>query len=438
MLTQKKLDSLAPMDQEYTISDRDGLSLRVRPSGIKTWIFRYRYLNRQQRITIGRYDRQHPEKGFSMPQARSEARRLGGLLERGQNPKNVIEQEKSALLREEEQKQKTLRHLVTLFDEKVISKRMRPDPPRQLLTRDVLPYLGDKQADEITRKELLSVLDRVVNRAHSRNRKKGAPTSANRLLSLLKQLFKFASQRDWVKSNPLSDITKEAVGGREKSRDRELDESELKVLLDALRIWKTAEQNILFIRFLLGSGQRIATCNGALWEEFDLNEAVWRIPPSDEERATKTISNNARKLPLSTYLLDILNEQLTSSAISRFVWPPTQGKDLDRPFNQQSINALIERNNYAGLAHFTPHDLRRSMTTRMAELCIPPHIPEKICGHQMAGMMAIYNRFSYFKEQGQALESWGGYLRYLEEHAATSGFSRLSAHSSNSAIDHET
>ena len=54
------------------------------------------------------------------------------------------------------------------------------------------------------------------------------------------------------------------------------------------------------------------------------------------------------------------------------------------------------------------------MTTRMADMDIPPHIPEKICGHVMAGVMGVYNRAEYFKGQGEALEAWGKHLKMLE------------------------
>ena len=414
MLTQKKLESLKPKVKEYTIADRDGLSIRVRPSGATSWVFRYRYLNRQGKLTLGNYDRNNPKAGFSLTQARDEARRLLGLLERGDDPKQVLDKEEEQKRQEQEREKRTFAHLVKEFDEKILSQRIRPESPRRMLERDVLPYVGKRPAEDVTRKELLKILDRVTKRSHVRTYREGAPTSANRLLSLLKQLFRFACQREWVPFNPLADITKEVVGGKELSRDRALNETELRTLFTEFQAWKTAEQNLLFIRFLLGSGQRIGTCSGATWEEFDLEQGVWFIPPSSETRATKTNSNNVRRLPLSSYLLEILNKQRRYSSLNQYVWPPLRGEHLNKPFNYQSINLLLINNNFAGLDHFTPHDLRRTMATRLADLEIAPHIPEKIMGHEMGGVMKIYNRAEYFKDQLKALNIWGSYLRGLE------------------------
>ncbi len=414
MLTQKKLDGLRPKASEYTIADRDGLYIRIRQTGAMAWIFRYRYLKKPVRITIGNYDRNNPEKGYSLVQARDEARRLLGMLERGSDPKQVLAEEETAKVREKEKEQKTFAKLVKEFDEKILSQRVRPESPRRMLAKDVLPYIGHKPAEDVTRKELLKLLDNVANRKHSRTYREGAPTSANRLLSLLKQLFRYACQRELVPFNPLADITKDVVGGREESRDRALNESELRILLTECQSWKTAEQNLLFLRFLLGSGQRVGTCSGATWEEFDLEEGIWHIPPSSKTRATKSNSNNVRRLPLSDYLLETLKKQRRYSAVSTYVWPPLRSTDLNKPFNYQSFNLLLINNKFAGLDHFTPHDLRRTMATRMADLEIAPHIPEKIMGHELGGVMQVYNRAEYFKEQLKALNIWGNYLKGLE------------------------
>ena len=126
-----------------------------------------------------------------------------------------------------------------------LSKRKRPAQPRQMLENDVLPYLKGKQACDITRKEILNILDRVRKRKHSRTHREGAPTSANRLMSLLKQLFKFAAQRDWIEYSPIMDLDKNAVGGPEPSKDRALNDAELRTLFESMKTWKTGDQNRL-------------------------------------------------------------------------------------------------------------------------------------------------------------------------------------------------
>ena len=39
-LTTKQIQSLKPRESRYSISDGNGLTLRVQPSGSKSWVFR--------------------------------------------------------------------------------------------------------------------------------------------------------------------------------------------------------------------------------------------------------------------------------------------------------------------------------------------------------------------------------------------------------------
>ena len=70
MLTQKKLDSLKPKAKEYNTPDRDGLSIRMRPSGSMSWVCRYTYLNKQDKVTIGKYNQKKPEAAWTLIDAR--------------------------------------------------------------------------------------------------------------------------------------------------------------------------------------------------------------------------------------------------------------------------------------------------------------------------------------------------------------------------------
>ena len=80
--------------------------------------------------------------------------------------------------------------------------------------------------------------------------------------------------------------------------------------------------------------------------------------------------------------------------------------------------ALDQRISDSGvaLAHWTHHDLRRSMATHMAESGTPPHIIEAILNHvsgHKAGVAGIYNRASYEPQKRIALEKWADHVEAL-------------------------
>jgi len=55
---------------------------------------------------------------------------------------------------------------------------------------------------------------------------------------------------------------------------------------------------------------------------------------------------------------------------------------------------------------FTPHDLRRTLRTKLAEIGISDVIAERVLGHKLQGVLGIYNRHSYDAEKKQALGLW--------------------------------
>jgi integrase len=75
------------------------------------------------------------------------------------------------------------------------------------------------------------------------------------------------------------------------------------------------------------------------------------------------------------------------------------------------------------VAHWTVHDLRRSVATGMAELGVQPHIIESVLNHvggHKGGIAGVYNRAAYGEEKRKALNLWAEHvLATVEGRAAT-------------------
>ena len=54
-LTDLKAKKLVPRDKRYEVLDGKGLSIRVMPTGSKSWVFRYMIDGRARRMTLGSY-----------------------------------------------------------------------------------------------------------------------------------------------------------------------------------------------------------------------------------------------------------------------------------------------------------------------------------------------------------------------------------------------
>jgi integrase len=64
------------------------------------------------------------------------------------------------------------------------------------------------------------------------------------------------------------------------------------------------------------------------------------------------------------------------------------------------------------LAPWTPHDLRRTVATRIAEqLGVGgEQLIKRVLGHADASVTAIYNRYGYVKEMRAVMEKWAADL----------------------------
>jgi len=70
---------------------------------------------------------------------------------------------------------------------------------------------------------------------------------------------------------------------------------------------------------------------------------------------------------------------------------------------------VAKLNSGAQVAHWTLHDIRRTVATELAGLKIPPHVVEALLNHKsgtIRGIAAIYNRYEYGAEKRAALDAW--------------------------------
>ncbi len=248
-----------------------------------------------------------------------------------------------------------------------------PEQVRQRLTKDITPTLGKKRLSSVTSKDLSDALQVIVDR--------GSPVSANRTLADVKHVFNFSYEKGWVRENPALRITRKVVGGKEKTRDIVLTDDELKNLLKELKSDRWEIKTRVGLALCLITGQRASECLGIKEE---VSKDWWTLP---KHRTKSKLSDHKIYLvPFARYLARHA-EQCDHRTLSR----------------------ALKR---AGM-RYTPHDLRRTMATRLSDLGVAPHVIEKMLHHQMEGVMAVYNRAEYLSERKEAWQQWASYLKTL-------------------------
>ncbi|MCG8016993.1 MAG: tyrosine-type recombinase/integrase [Candidatus Thiodiazotropha sp. 'RUGA'] len=390
--TDRKIKNLKPKSERYEVWEGNGLGMRVTPKGVKSWVFMYRFQEKARRLTLGRYPK------MTVAEAHSEHGKALLALEKGIDP-GKVEVEK----RRENRRAPTVKMLVEEYIEKWAKPRKRSwKKDQSTLDRDVVSEWGRRKAKDITRRDVVILLDGIVDR--------GAPIQANRTLAVIRKMFNFAVSRDIVASNPCLQVKPPAP---ENQRDRTLSADEIKTLwneLDrvGLKSGNDEEKPIsmskgtaLALQFQLLTAQRKGEVAAAEWSEVDLEGKVWTIP------AEKSKNNLPHRVPLSPQAVSLLEPIKKESKKSIWLFPSPRGQGKKHILETAIDHAVRLNQEHIGVNHWVPHDLRRTAASMMTSIGISRLVVSKILNHVESGITAVYDRHSYDAEKRNALEAWG-------------------------------
>ncbi|MEO0882769.1 MAG: tyrosine-type recombinase/integrase [Pseudomonadota bacterium] len=247
----------------------------------------------------------------------------------------------------------------------------------------VLPSLGDKRTDQIRKADLYDLLRQLD--------KKG-PSVGENVFSILRAIFTWAERRDWARHNPATVVWADVQ--RTKPRDRILRDKELAAIWLATDFVHPAARDLVRMLILLGQ-RRTET---SLMRDIDVRDGIWTIP------ADVAKSNRQHDVPLSEPALRIVQTRNSRP----FIFSSDGGHAPVSGFSK--VKRVLDKE--AGFDDWTYHDLRRTMTTRMAEIGIPDHVVDRLLNHSVARSTRArhYDRYSYEKEKAAALEEWASYL----------------------------
>lgn len=379
------------------VSDGDGLTFTLSAGGTAAWVLRYRHGGRRKEITLGRY----PDVGLA------DARKVATAARKRINEGADVAREKQEAIAETKAAG-TMRELCEEFLlRKVEKERRRPEKARQLIDGNIIPVFGQQLARDITDRQIIALLDRIREGGtiykKKRTDKGAAPTVANHVLRLLKQIFRYGRSRRYLDHNPAIDIGTDAAGGKEKPRTRSLDRNEIAALLRAIPKADLHPADAPALRIVLATCVRVSELVNARWEHVDLDAGLWHVPGAN----TKT--QEPINIPLPLMVVGWFAELHKLAGDSAWVLP-TRRMQKERPNIQaQTLDRALRKIPH-GLPHFVLHDLRRTARTQLAALGVSKDVAERCLNHKLKGVESIYNRHDYINERRVALESWAAVL----------------------------
>lgn len=362
-----------PYDGKSEITDIDGLSVRVSPKGVITFQCRYRLNGKQNRIGIGRYP------AISLRDARTRAAEIKIAVDGGIDPSN---------LKVESSKKVTVYDCIQYWEDTYVNKSLRQKTQelyRSTVIKNMKNAFSGRDVSEISSREwmLLFSKEEDIN-----------PRRARQLFTQLKSAINWCIRRQFIDDCNLMKISPRDVGEKARIGSRVLTYTELAAIWKAIERSRAATSNKLLHQMIMLWGCRISELRLSTISEFNLNEKVWSVP----EQHSKT--GKIIRRPIFPSIEPLLDKALIT--YGEILFP---GQNINKPMTIAAANRYVKRlNGSMGIDDWRAHDFRRTIATRLSEEGVAPHVIEKMLGHEMAGIMAVYNKHDWISEQKDAYE----------------------------------
>jgi len=407
--TDTMIRKLKPADKKIIRGEGNGFSIRVMPSGTKSWLYAYNFDGRRREMSLGTY----PE--ITLETARTRFEDARRLVKNGMDPMAAEEDAKEA-----RRTAPTVAEFVEDYLERHAKRFKRSwKKDEQILNREVIPVWGKRKLASITNDDIERLNESIINR--------NAPGMANNCFQIVRKMFNFAVEKKKMPYSPCSGIKLPAV---KNARDRTLNPDEIKDFWNNIDQCAMSEGVRSILKLILVTGQRPNEVAGMHSSEID---GHWWTIPVERLKVPKKMEH--MRSPHRVYLSDLALELIGDVKDKGYIFP-SPIKKIDRPMGDTAIDVAVDRNrafpmkgddgkplyddkgqpvteNRWGIEHFTPHDLRRTGATCMAQMKISDEVIDAILDHAKMGVIKVYNQYKYDDEKQVALESWERKLRSI-------------------------
>jgi integrase len=378
--------------------------LVVQPSGVKSWAFRYERSDGQRvKVTLGRAA---GPGALTLQQARDAANDARRLRSTGGDPADQRRAEKRAELarieaeeREARQKDDTVANVLPRYYADHADRLKSGREVRRVLDKELKGW-AKSRVDDIQRRDAIQLLDSVKARA---------PVLSKRLRAYGRHFFGWCVSKELAATNPFEGT----ASVKEVPRDRVLTDDELRLLLRAIARLEWPRRQ--FAHLLLLTAQRFSEVADLEWSELSLvgDTPTWVLP------AARSKSGRSHTIPLPPLAVEILTsmDRIENSprvfASFSAAHAKTRLDEVMLELVREDAAARGDDPDVATVAPWRLHDLRRTAATTMPRLGVDVVTVERVLGHTMRGVMAVYQKYSFDREKRHALNLWSEHVASL-------------------------
>ncbi len=382
-LTNTQVQQAKPREKPYELTDGFGLTLRIKPSGTKSWLLKYHkpFTNKRTNISLGSFP------AVSIADARAKRTEARELLAKEIDPKEHWD------TLEKQNREAHSNTLLAVAKEWFAIKQTKVTPDYaddiwRSLELHVFPQLKHVPIHKIAAPAVIDTLKPAAA--------KGSLETVRRVCQRMNEIMTYATNTGLSHHNPLSGI-KEAFIAPQKENLPTISPEALPILMKALYSANIQKTTRYLILWQLHTMVRPSEAAGTQWSEIDFDRAVWHIP------ADRMKKKKAHSVPLTPEALDILHAMREISGHREHVFPGI--KNPRSHVNKSTANMAIKRMGYHG--ELVAHGLRSIASTAMNEHGLDAELIEACLAHVDKNQVRMaYNRAEYLERRRPLMQWW--------------------------------
>lgn len=394
-LSIKEIENARPGDKDRKLHDEKGLYLVVAASGSKRWYLKYRYHNKEKKMSLGAY----PE--VTLKAARNRREEARAMLAEGKDPQREKQVSKLSA-------KVAAANTFGAIARELNDKRAADGLAATTLKKDewqlglLEPSLGRLPITDITAPLLFSVLQEV----HTSDKRE----TARRLRAYVGRVVQHATLTGRAQTNPAPMLARALAAPKVKHYPAIVDPKKVGVLLKAIDDYQGYPSTSGALRLSPHVFQRPGEIRTMKWADIDLEQARWTIPASIMKM------RRPHHVPLSRQAVEIIRSMAATSNGSEFVFPTFHSPK--KPISENAVNQALRRMGYGGT--MTAHGFRSTASSLLNEskLWHPDAIERALAHEEEDAVRAAYNRTDYWDERVKMMQWWSDKLDALKAAAS--------------------
>ena len=373
------------------LTDGGGLYLHLMASG-KYWRIRYEIGGKENTYSAGVYP------AVSLTQAREVRAQVKALLRQGLDPNKHKQAQR---LQTAEHQENTFEAVATRwYDQWKIGKASYSTVTKWTrLERDIFPWFGKLPIRDVTAPMIVTAVEAVNAR--------GARDTAERIQSICSQVFRYAIAKRLAERNPAADIrTGDFLPDKVVQNRARVSAKELPELLRAIHGYRGERMTVIGLQLLCLTFVRTGDLVGAVWDEFDFDNATWTIPGGRLKKIKGRVMDD-HVVPLSDQAMALFKQMQTINGHQPYVFYST--RSTSRRMSDGTMLQALYRMGYRGI--MTGHGFRGLASTVMHEAGFQhEHIDAQLAHKKQDKVSAAYDHSKYLAQRIDLMAWWGNYV----------------------------